>query len=156
MKDLEKVKTIIRWQITRDPVLGIIKIDQSAVIKYLVIEDNLTNCNATDIPLKIGVATDMLNTNDYEKTKFHKYQWLIGKLIYLVYKTKPDIAFAIGQLSKHNANSRKNHLNIVKRVVLYLKSIILLSLMDEQIVIDPAPYGLIGYINSNFARDSAN
>lgn len=54
MKDLGKVKTIIGWQITRDLVIGTIKIDQSAFIRDLIIEKAFINCNALVIPIKIG------------------------------------------------------------------------------------------------------
>lgn len=51
-KDLGEVKTIIGWQIHRDPAAGTMKIDQSAFTRDLVIEEGLTDCNANVIPMK--------------------------------------------------------------------------------------------------------
>lgn len=52
----------------------------------------------------------MTNPDDYEETDFCIYQRLIGKLMYLAYDMRPDIVFAVEQLSKLNANPRKGHL----------------------------------------------
>ncbi len=53
-KDLGEVKTIIRWQIHQDLVAGIMKIDQSAFVRDLVIKKRLTDYNANVIPMKAG------------------------------------------------------------------------------------------------------
>lgn len=58
--------------------------------------------------MKAGSAIDIFEANDYKKEDLRTYQCFIGKLIYLVYRIRPDIVFAVDQLSKHNADSRKN------------------------------------------------
>lgn len=93
------------------------KIDQSTFIRDLVIEKGLIECNANVILMKAGSAIEMIGPNNYEEIEFQEYQRLIGKLMYLACGTRPDIAFAIGQLSKYNADPRKNHLQVAKRVV---------------------------------------
>lgn len=40
----------------------------------------------------------MLDPNDYDETDLYEYQCLIGKLMYLVCETRPDIAYTVGQL----------------------------------------------------------
>lgn len=77
---------------------------------------------------------------------------------YLACGSRPDIAFVVGRLSKHNADLRKGHLRAAKRVVRYLKGTIHLELVygqnpDGSYPTTPAPYGLIGYGDSNFAGD---
>lgn len=52
----------------------------------------------------------MTGANVYKEEDFHTYQQLIGKLIYLTCGIKPDIMFAISQLSKYNINLQKSHL----------------------------------------------
>lgn len=78
--------------------------------------------------------------------------------MYLTCGTRPDIAFAVGQLSKYNTNPRKGYLQIAKRVVRYLKGIIDLDLIFGQEIANRfpkklPPHGLVSYANSNFARD---
>lgn len=158
VKDLGEVKTIIGWQITRNPATQTMKIDQSAFIRDLVTEENFSDCNADVVPMKSGSAIDMTDVDDYEEQDLHTYQRLIGKLMYLACGTRPDIAFAVGQLSKHNADPRKGHLRAAKRVVRYLKGTINLGLVfgrrpNGQPAREPPPYVLIGYADSNFAGD---
>ena len=83
------------------------KIDQSAFIKDLVIEKGLNDYNSSIIPIKARSSIEMLDIDDYKETDLYKYQRLIGKLMYLAYGIRPNIVFLIGQLSKQNADPRK-------------------------------------------------
>lgn len=74
MKDLSEVKTIIRWQVTRDPATRIMKIDQSAFIRDLLIKEGLTDCNANIILMKTGSAIKMSKLDNYDKINNHIYQ----------------------------------------------------------------------------------
>lgn len=108
--------------------------------------------------MKAGFAIKMIKLNNYKDIEIKPYQHLIGKLMYLACGTRPDIAFIVGLLSRHNADSRKDHLQAAKRVVQYLKRTMQLGLVygrtsDGKSPTLPPPYGLIGYANSNFAGD---
>lgn len=50
------------------------KIDQSAFIKVLIIEERLNKCNANVIPMKVESSIKMPKLNDYNKTDLHIYQ----------------------------------------------------------------------------------
>lgn len=100
----------------------------------------------------------MLDLKNYKEVNLQTYQCLIKKLIYLVCGTRPDIAFVVEQLSRHNANLRKNHYYIAKKVVRYLKKIIEMGLTFGQESTkwpprDSSFYGLVNYVDSNFAKD---
>lgn len=84
-----------------------IKINQSAFIKDLVIKERLTKCKVNVIPIKTGSFIKMSELNDYNNINFQTCQQLIEKLMYLMYGIILDIAFIVNQLSKHNTNSRK-------------------------------------------------
>lgn len=71
----------------------------------------------------------MSEYNNYKKAKIKLYQQLIEKLIYLLYDTRPNISFAIDQLSKHNSNSRMSYIRVAKKVIYYLKGNIYLELI---------------------------
>lgn len=75
-----------------------------------MINENLFNCNINIVLMKAKSAIDMTKANDYEREDLHMYQRLIGKLIYFAYGIRPDIAYAVGQLSRYNADSKKAHL----------------------------------------------
>lgn len=74
----------------------------------------------------------MTNLKNYEEANLCIYWRIIGKLIYLLYSTKPDIIFVVGKLNRYNVDPRKRHLQVTKRVIRYLKSIIDLDLIFHQ------------------------
>lgn len=151
---------IIGWQITRDLEVGTLKINQSAFIKNLLEEKDLARNNSVNIPMKVGNVIQMNNIDNYKETNIKIYQRLVGKLMYLLFSTRPNISFEIGQLSKRNTDPRISHLRVTKGVVRYLKGIIHLGIIYDannnlshkannyQLL-----YGLVGYINSNYAYD---
>ena len=52
------------------------------------------------------------------------YSELVGSLIYLIQCTRPDIAFAVGMLSRHLKNLTRRNWERAKRVLRYLKGTI--------------------------------
>jgi hypothetical protein len=65
--------------------------------------------------------------------------------------TRPDIAYAVSQLSRFSANPTENHKSAVKRVFRYLKGSI-----NQGLVFDSANWdqGLLGYTVANWGRDN--
>ncbi|CAL2236843.1 unnamed protein product [Prunus armeniaca] len=51
------------------------------------------------------------------------YRKLVGSLIYLTL-TRPDISYAVGVMSRYMQNPKKSHLDIVHRILRYVKSTI--------------------------------
>lgn len=108
--------------------------------------------------MKAGSAIEINDLEDYEETELQKYQRFIGKFMHLAYRTRPDIAFMVDQLSTHIANPRKGHLQATKRIVRYLKDIMKMGFVfrkevNNHLSRDSPPYALIGYVDSNFAKD---
>ena len=63
-----------------------------------------------------------LNCEDGEPLEdINQFQRLVGKLIYLTV-TRPDIAYAVSQVSKFMHAPRKPHLDAIDRILRYLKS----------------------------------
>lgn len=127
MKELREVKTIIEWQIIRDLSTKTIRVSQLICIRDLLKEENLTNYNTLTIPIKFGLFIKINKPNNYNKANLEDYQRLIGKLTYLLYRTRPNIAFVIKRLSKYNANPKNDYLQVAKKVIFYLKSTIYLK-----------------------------
>lgn len=78
---------------------------------------------------------------------------MISKFIYLEYGMRLDIAFAVGQISRHNADPRKGHLQVTKRVIRYLKVTMQLRLVFGRKTKNQSHYSLISYADNNFAKD---
>lgn len=111
------------------------------------------------ILMKTNSAIEMTEPENYKKVDFHLYQQLLGKFMYLVYETRSDISFTIEQLSRHNTDVRKSHLQVVKRVVWYLDRIIKIGLIYNQKLNNQIPRGsslirLMRFADNSFAGDS--
>lgn len=68
-----------------------IKIDQLIFIHNLVEEEIMQDYNLISISMKVGNFIKMQDKNEYKEIYLKVYQQLIGKPIYLSYKTRPDI-----------------------------------------------------------------
>ena len=117
VKYLGKAKTIIGWNITCKLAKKTLKIDQLLFIKNLLEEKNLTKYNVHNILIKAVLFIEIIESDDHNEVNLTTYQQFIGKLIYLVYGTRPDIAFAVRRLSKYNVDLYKDHLRASKRVI---------------------------------------
>ncbi|XP_074297424.1 secreted RxLR effector protein 161-like [Silene latifolia] len=63
----------------------------------------------------------MPNTKNGEAISQLEYSQVIGCLMYAMTSTRPDIAFAVGKLSRYTSNPSFEHWVAVKRVLRYLK-----------------------------------
>jgi len=53
-----------------------------------------------------------------------KYQEMIGEILYLANRTRPNIAFVTYYLSQYNHCPREKHYKLCKRVLCYLHSVL--------------------------------
>lgn len=80
--------------------------------------------------------------------------------MYLACKTRPDITFVMGQLSKQNADPGKGHLQAAKKLIRYLQGTMQIGLIFGktnnicQLSQNFSPFRPKGYANRNFTRDS--
>ena len=95
-------------------------ITQSNYIKEILKTFGLQDSKPISTPMGIG---NKLSKND-ESTKVNQtmYKSMIGKLQYVVH-SRPDIALVVGIVARFSANTRENHLMVVKRIMRYLKGI---------------------------------
>jgi hypothetical protein len=72
----------------------------------------------------------------------------VGSLMYLVTGTRPDIAVAVGQVSKFCENPGTAHWAAVKRILRYLK-----GTLDFGLKCNPTDLELVGYSDADWAGD---
>lgn len=98
---------------------GSIHLNQKGYTRKMLAKFNMTDANPVATPsdsnfLNFGTQKEITNV------KF-PYREAIGSLMYLAVATRPDIAHAIGILSRSLSNPTENHVTGVKRVFKYLK-----------------------------------
>ncbi|GFW97755.1 retrovirus-related Pol polyprotein from transposon TNT 1-94 [Trichonephila clavipes] len=87
-------------------------------INSLLVKHNLENCKSVKTPIVKGEDKIFPSTNEF--IDITMYQELIGELLYLANRTRPDISFVMSYLSQFNHNPEKRHYNLAKRVLRYL------------------------------------
>ena len=125
VKDLGEVKFLLGIEVLRDRQAGIVDISQRAYIEQLLERFNLQDVKPATTPLSSGIrlTQDDCPATDEEKEDMANvlYASLVGALMYAAIGTRPDIAFAVGALSRFLSNPGRRHWNEAKRVLSYLK-----------------------------------
>lgn len=102
-----------------------ISISQPSYINELLTKYKMSECNPAPTPItKSDVCTD-----ESAPDSTYKYREVIGALIYLSTKTRPDISFAINWASRYVENPTVASIAGVKRTLRYLKGSQKLSLL---------------------------
>ena len=105
-------------------------LSQQAMIQEILEEHGMSECNAKKVPARKEFMrkpetpmTDQeiqwLNDRDLSQTK---YRSLVGALQYLALATRPDIAFATGQLARFVQDPRRQQWLAAKQLLGYLSS----------------------------------
>ena len=79
----------------------------------------MSTCQPADTPEEKGLKL-CVETNQVPVDK-GRYQRLIGRLMYLAH-TRPDLAYALSIVIQFMHNPREQHINVVMRILRYLKS----------------------------------
>lgn len=115
MKDLGPVNKIIGIEIERTT--NETKIHQAGYIRDLIAKFRMEDAKESETPI-------LVNNNEDVSKRIHtidQYQSLVGSLIYVSTKTRPDIAFAVHEVAKKMSEPTENDWLAAKRIVRYLK-----------------------------------
>ena len=134
------------FHVERDTERGTLRLGQRQYVYTILERFGLADANPVQLPMGAG---DRL-TKDGEPLTAElqqTYQELVGALLYLATGTRPDIAYAVGQLSRYVAAPTGQHLAAAKRVLRYLKGTATLALTYG------ADTGVTGYSDADYAGD---
>lgn len=149
MKDMGEAKVCLNININQTD--GKIELDQSSYIKKVLQRFNMENCNPISTPSDSNQKLSInMNDGDDEKEKINSipYQEAVGSLLYLAQCMRPDISFAVNDVSRFNSNYRLAHWKAVKRIMRYLK-----GTNDYKLKYENCDDELHGYCDSDWASD---
>jgi hypothetical protein len=90
----------------------------------------MESCNGVSTP--IDVKTQLRpSENESEISEIVQYQSAVGKLMYGMLGTRPDLAYAVSTLSKFNHGPIMDHHSALKRVFRYLKQTATLGILYD-------------------------
>lgn len=95
---------------------GSIHVHQEAYAKRVLDRFGMLNCAAVSTP---GVASQKLSELTSNEVASYKYREAVGRLMYLAIATRPDISFAVGNVSRYMEKPTAAHVNAVKRIFRY-------------------------------------
>jgi hypothetical protein len=95
-----------------------IYLSQRKYVLDLLAETGMLDCRPASTTIEQNHHTIVESGGSVDK---YKYQRLVGRLIYLS-NTRPDIAYSISVVSQYIHDPRTSHLDVVNRILRYLKS----------------------------------
>jgi hypothetical protein len=129
---------------------GRIYLDQTNYLDKILEHFGMTNARPARTPMVEGYYPRP-NEGEANPELRQLFQSIIGSLMYLMLRTRPDIAYAVVKLSKFAANPTQEHVNEALYIIKYL-----VGTRDYALVYDGSSglsEGLIAYTNSDYAQD---
>ena len=124
MHDLGKAATYLSLNIEQMPDKSIL-LHQAQYIDTVLRRFKMDEANSVSTPLDskarlIKRKDDSEDPAD-EACDKEQYQSMLGSVMYLMTGTRPDIAFAVGVLSRFSHNPSNSHMKAMKRLLHYIK-----------------------------------
>jgi hypothetical protein len=125
MKDLSAANFIMGMEIKIDRANRKLWLNQRKYVETILQRFNMHGSKPVKVPIPIGVnlsADQCPKTQEEEEDMSHvPYASAVGSLMYAMVCTRPDIAHAVGVLSRYMSKPGKEHWTTVKRVFRYLR-----------------------------------
>ncbi|PWA92773.1 zinc finger, CCHC-type [Artemisia annua] len=144
MKDMGEADVILGIRIKHES--NKISISQSHYIEKVLRKFNYFDCTPVSTPMD---TSEKLMPNTGKAVSQLEYSKVIGCLMYAMTCTRPDIAFAVGKLSRYTSNPSAHHWKAVQRVLKYLK-----KTMDYSLSYTGYPSVLEGYTDASWISNT--
>ena len=151
MKDLGAANHILGMRISRGRD-GSLFLSQAEYVKKVLARFSMSDAKAVGSPLAAHFSLSKKQSPSDEEGKDRMsnipYASAIGSLMYAMVCTRPDIAHAVGVVSRYMSNPGKHHWEAVKWILRYLSGTVSLALCFRK-----TSEGLHGYVDADMAGD---
>ena len=148
MKDLGPLHHFLGVKIIQDSITGTIWIGQQSYTEKILQRFGMHNSKPVGTPVNPDIKL-IAGENPDDVCNQQMYQAVVGSLLYLSTKTRPDIAYAVGSVARFCANPTKEHWTAVKRILRYLNGTIKLGLLYRE----STSVKIAGYTDADWAGD---
>ena len=107
------------FEILKSPWQGKISLCQPTYTREILRRFGMENSKSIATPVDQGSRLMKATEND-QTVNQELYQSAVGSLLYLSTKTRPDIAFAVGNVARFCSQPNNEHWKAVKRILCYL------------------------------------
>jgi hypothetical protein len=97
-----------------------IKVHQQGYIQSILRDFAMEHCNAVQVPMDPGTRLKPREEGEDRPTDFD-YPAFVGKVLYLSLCTRPDISYAVRELSRFISNYGSTHVTAAKHLLRYLQ-----------------------------------
>jgi hypothetical protein len=155
MTDLGEAKFILGIEIIRDRSQRTIALSQSAYARDVLRTYRMNECKPSPTPVQPGVKLVAPVTGfEAALSDVRRYQATVGALMWAAICTRPDMSYAVGQLSRYAGNPDKSHDAALIQCLRYLRGTV-----DYRLTytgkgrVENVPI-LIGYSDADWAGDA--
>ncbi|KZV22485.1 hypothetical protein F511_19705 [Dorcoceras hygrometricum] len=152
MKDLGPANKILGMQVHRDRSNRKIWLSQTNYLQKFLHRFNMQDSKpiSTPLPVNFKLSSDMCPSNEAERMEMSRipYASAVGSLMFAMICTRPDIAQAVGAVSRYMANPGREHWSTVKRILRYIK-----GTSNAALCFGGSYLTLRGYVDSDYAGD---
>lgn len=153
LKDMGEATSVLGIELIRNRTAGTLDLRQLGNIRSIIDTFNMQGSKPRSTPLPVGTQLEKLDATPAKHAHL-PYRSLIGRLLYVAISTRPDIAHAVGLLSKHLTAYDNTHWDAAKQVLRYLHATELFSIRYSRNLANysgPKLAAPIGYCDSDWA-----
>lgn len=126
---------------------GSIFMHQTAYSKKILAKFRMDECFPVAIP---SDPSQLLNKFEDSEVSNFPYRQLIGNLMYLAISTRPDISYAIGNVSRYMENPKIVHEKALIRILKYVAGTIGYGILFKK----NGTHQMVGYSDADYAGDT--
>ena len=149
MKDLGELNYFLGAKVIQSAKKESIHVVQPSYTADLLKKFNMIDCKPISTPVDVGSKLCKWSEND-DLCDIKTYQSCVGSLLYLAGRTRPDIMYAVYNVSKFSCKPTKTHWTAVKRILRYLKGTMNYGLLYTKV---GSSFDCVGYSDSDWAGD---
>ena len=118
--DKGRINDCLGLTVSYDLDAGVLKISQRKYVQEMLIKFGMQNSKGVHTPIGSGIQLIVENHAVIDDVEL--YRSIVGSLLYLSNNSRPDLAYAVGLLSRYSDRPGKVHLETAKRVLRYAKA----------------------------------
>ena len=126
LRDLGPVSFLLGVHVTRDRSKRMLSLSQRQAIVDMLKKFDMEDCKPVGTPLdpgsKLSIADSPQTIEDAAVMRSKPYAEAVGTLMYIAIATRPDIAYAVGVLSRFSSNPGVAHWKAVQHLFRYMQA----------------------------------
>jgi histone deacetylase 1/2 len=119
VRDMGAVRDFVGMRVERDLAAGTITISNERLVNDLLSRFGMEVANSRQVPMSPGLVLRRGEGAELDQGRY-QYSSLVGGLLYLATTVRPDIAYAVGVLSKYMSCPTVSHWKAARGLLRYL------------------------------------